>query len=89
MIIIVGQIISAIPIVNNVHNVTAQHIGIVAEVHVVLMAGVSPAKNIPASLEIALLLGNVSKVIALYKDVYTIMIAHVAFIVTRKLRNVW
>jgi hypothetical protein len=52
------------------------------------MAGVSPAKNIPANLEIALLLGNVSKVIALYKDVYTTMIALVAFIVTRKLRNV-
>jgi hypothetical protein len=88
MMVIVGQIISAILIVNNVHNVTAQDIMPVATVHVVLMAGVSHARNIPVCLEIALLLGNVSRVIALYKDVCTTMIALVAFIVTRKPRNV-
>jgi hypothetical protein len=60
----------------------------VAEVHVVLMAGVSHAKNIPAYLGLVLQAGTVSRVIVVYKDVRMIMIVLVAFIVTRKLKNV-
>jgi hypothetical protein len=84
----VGQIISAILIVNAVSNVNAKLIKAVVVVHVVLMAGVFHAKNIPACLGIALQVGIVSRVIAVYKDVYMIMSALVAFIVTRKLKNV-
>jgi hypothetical protein len=85
---IADQIISAILIVTAVSNVDAKLIKAVVMVHVVLMDGVSHAKNIPACLGIVLQVGNVSRVIVVYKDVHMIMIALVAFIVTRKLKNV-
>jgi hypothetical protein len=79
--LIVGLIIFAILIQNNVHNVNVRYISPVAMALVVLMDGASHAKNAPVNLVVVLQAGSVSRVIAVSVVVCMIMIALVAFIV--------